>query len=54
MKITWILSWLVLSACASHKAAPVRCDSKLRPINVVAAPAAQPDAAAEKAQDAAP
>jgi hypothetical protein len=45
MKATWILSWLVLSACAAHKAVPVSCESKLRPINVIAAPAARLDPA---------
>ena len=54
MKSAWILSWLVLSACAAHKAAPVGCDNKLRPINVVATPAVRPAATAEKAGDAAP
>jgi len=50
MKAIWILSWLALSACAAHKAAPVSCDSKLRPINAVAAPAIRPDVTGRKAQ----
>ena len=43
MKTLWIPWWLLLAACATHKAAPIRCDGELRPINTVAASsAAQP------------
>jgi hypothetical protein len=54
MRAIWILSLLVLSACAAHKAVPVNCERKLRPINIIAAPVAGQHPADEKTQARAP
>jgi hypothetical protein len=55
MRMIWILCWTgCLVACTAHHAASVRCDSKLRPINVPVAAGPLADSAAPKNHDGAP
>jgi hypothetical protein len=55
MRMIWILCWAgCLVACTAHPAASVRCDGKLRPINVPVAAGPPADTAATKSHDGAP